>query len=72
MSRGFVKEGDQEEVPMVPQRPYLSYGVPNFVTPAEMELLLAEKQLLINERDNLSNNSRPGYLLIKKQETRSL
>ncbi len=53
MSRGFVKEGDQEDVPMVPQRAYLPDGVPNFVTPAGMELLLAEKQLLINERDNV-------------------
>lgn len=53
MSRGFVREGDQEEVPMVPQRAYLPDGVPNFVTPAGMEMLLAEKQLLINERDNV-------------------
>lgn len=53
MSRGFVREGDQEEVPMVPQRAYLPDGVPNFVTPAGMELLLAEKQLLINERDHV-------------------
>jgi transcription elongation factor GreB len=53
MSRGFVREGDQEEVPMVPQRAYLPDGVPNFVTPAGMEMLLAEKKLLINERDNV-------------------
>ena len=53
MSRGFVREGDQEEVPMVPQRAYLPDGVPNFVTPSGMEMLLAEKQLLINERDNV-------------------
>ncbi|MBN1118131.1 MAG: GreA/GreB family elongation factor [Bacteroidales bacterium] len=53
MSRGFVREGDQEEVPMVPQRAYLPEVVPNFVTPAGMEQLLNEKQLLINERDNV-------------------
>ncbi len=53
MSRGFVREGDQEEVPMVPQRAYLPDGVPNFVTPAGMEQLLTERQLLINERDNV-------------------
>ncbi len=53
MSRGFVREGDQEEVPMVPQRAYLPEGVPNFVTQAGMEQLLTEKQLLINERDNV-------------------
>lgn len=53
MSRGFVREGDQEEVPMVPQRAYLPDGVPNFVTPAGMEQLLTEKRLLINERDHV-------------------
>jgi len=34
MIRGFAKEEDQEEVPMVPQRAYLPPGVSNFVTPA--------------------------------------
>lgn len=53
MSRGFVKEDDQEEIPMVPQRAYLPEGVTNFVTPAGMDQLLAEKQALISERDNL-------------------
>ncbi len=52
MSRGFVKEDDQEEVPIVPKRAYLPEGVPNFVTTAGMEQLLAEKQMLLNERDN--------------------
>lgn len=32
MSRGFIKEGDQEEIPMVPPRAYLPEGVTNFVT----------------------------------------
>lgn len=53
MSRGFVREGDQEEVPMVPQRAYLPPGVANFVTPEGMEQLLREKEGLISERDNL-------------------
>lgn len=57
MSRGFVKEEDQEEVPMVPQRAYLPEGVTNFVTPAGMAQLLAEKQMLIHEKDNLSSTS---------------
>jgi transcription elongation factor GreB len=55
MSRGFVKEDDQEEVPIVPQRAYLPEGVANFVTPNGMNQLLAEKQLLFNERNNLNN-----------------
>jgi transcription elongation factor GreB len=55
MSRGFVKEDDQEEVPIVPQRAFLPEGVPNFVTPAGMDQLLNEKKMLIDERDNLSS-----------------
>ena len=55
MSRGFVKEDDQEEIPMVPQRAYLPEGVTNFVTPFGMNQLLAEKQMLENERNNLNN-----------------
>jgi transcription elongation factor GreB len=57
MSRGFVKEDDQEEVPIVPLRAFLPDGIPNFVTPAGMEQLMAEKQMLINERDNLSSTN---------------
>jgi transcription elongation factor GreB len=55
MSRGFVKEEDQEEVPMVPQRAYLPEGVTNFVTRTGMDQLLTEKQMLIHEKDNLSS-----------------
>jgi transcription elongation factor GreB len=54
MSRGFVREGDQEEVPMVPQRAYLPEGVPNFVTRNGMEELLAEKEALTKEKENLN------------------
>jgi transcription elongation factor GreB len=55
MSRGFVKEDDQEEVPIVPQRAYLPEGVTNFVTPFGMNQLLAEKQALEDEKINLSS-----------------
>jgi transcription elongation factor GreB len=55
MSRGFVKEDDQEEVPIVPQRAYLPEGVTNFVTPYGMSQLLAEKQMLVNEKNNLNS-----------------
>jgi len=57
MSRGFVKEDDQEEVPMVPKRAYLPEGVTNFVTPFGMNQLLAEKQMLVSERNNLNNTN---------------
>ena len=53
MSRGFVREGDQEELPMVPKRAYLPEGVANFVTREGMDLLLKEKEELISEREDL-------------------
>jgi transcription elongation factor GreB len=53
MSRGFVKEDDQEDVPLVPQRAYLPAGVTNFVTREGMDQLLKEKEELISERENL-------------------
>jgi len=57
MSRGFVKEDDQEEIPMVPLRADLPPGVTNYVTPAGMNELLAEKQQLTDEKQHLSQNS---------------
>jgi transcription elongation factor GreB len=57
MSRGFVKEDDQEEVPMVPPRAHLPEGVPNYVTQAGMDELLAERQALMNEKENLDISS---------------
>ena len=54
MSRGFVKEDDQEEIPIVPQRAFLPEGVTNFVTRHGMNQLLEEKQLLVNEKDSLN------------------
>jgi transcription elongation factor GreB len=57
MSRGFVKEDDQEEIPIVPQRAYLPEGLTNFVTRVGMDQLLAEKLTLIAEKDNLGSTS---------------
>lgn len=57
MSRGFVKEDDQEEIPLVPQRAALPDGVTNFVTRAGMDQLLAEKEALTSERDDLHSTS---------------
>ena len=53
MSRGFVKEGDQEEVPLVPPRAFLPCGTVNYVTPGGMEQLLQERQSLLDERDSI-------------------
>ncbi|MEZ5071246.1 MAG: GreA/GreB family elongation factor [Bacteroidales bacterium] len=57
MSRGFVKEDDQEEIPMVPPRADLPDGVPNYVTPAGMEELLAEKQAMLKERETVDGGN---------------
>ncbi len=57
MSRGFVKEDDQEEVPMVPERAYLPEGVTNFVTPNGMDQLLAEREMLTDEKNNLNSTN---------------
>ena len=57
MSRGFVKEDDQEEIPMVPPRANLPDGVTNYVTPAGMRDLLAEKQKLTDEKNQLEGNN---------------
>jgi transcription elongation factor GreB len=53
MSRGFVKEDDQEELPMVPPRPFLPEGATNYVTPQGMEFLLKEKEELLEEKKNI-------------------
>ena len=59
MSRGFVKEGDQEEVPMLTPRAFLPAGVENFVTTAGLEALKAEREEILAERkqyEGVDNN----------------
>lgn len=56
MSRGFVKEGDQEEVPMVLPRAFLPQGVPNYVTPEGLQLLHDEVDSLKQERVDAGSN----------------
>jgi transcription elongation factor GreB len=53
MSRGFVKEGDQEEIPILTPRAFLPEGVTNYVTQVGMDELLDEKQTLMGEIENL-------------------
>ena len=50
MSRGFIKEGDQEEIPRAPMRAYLPQGVPNYVTKEGLEALKEELKALQFER----------------------
>jgi transcription elongation factor GreB len=61
MSRGFVREEDQEEIPLVPPRADLSLGVTNYVTKAGMEALVQEREKLhlnINTENYLNENER--------------
>ena len=73
MSRGFVKEGDQEEVPMVTPRAYLPAGVENFVTSEGLLELKEEREALLEERsqyENVDNNDariNRNYLSAKLQ-----
>ena len=56
MSRGFIKEGDQEEIPMVPPRAYLPEGVPNYVTKEGLDALKEELKSLEVERVKAGDN----------------
>ena len=56
MSRGFIKEGDQEEIPRVPMRAYLPEGVPNYVTKEGLEALKEELKGLEEERLKSGDN----------------
>ncbi|OAV42938.1 GreA/GreB family elongation factor [Lewinella sp. 4G2] len=50
MSRGFVKESDQEELPLIPARAPLPAGVTNYVTPTGLRALRAEREELEAEK----------------------
>lgn len=50
MSRGFVREDDQEEAPFIPPRAALPDGVMNYVTPRGLQLLRDEREALESER----------------------
>ena len=50
MSRGFVKEDDQEEAPFIPPCAALPKGTINYVTPRGLALLHAERSALEEQR----------------------
>ncbi len=56
MSRGFVKEGDREEIPMVPPRAYLPQGAVNYVTPQGLDALVQERSALLEARETATGN----------------
>lgn len=55
MSRGFVREGDQEEAPMIPPRAALPDNTPNYVTPEGFEALKTERIDLLAELSNFES-----------------
>ncbi|WP_116107689.1 GreA/GreB family elongation factor [Lewinella sp. IMCC34191] len=57
MSRGFVKESDQETLPIIPARPPLPVGATNYVTPAGLEALQAERRTLEADKANLPGDN---------------
>ena len=56
MSRGFIKEGDQEEIPRVLMRAYLPEGVPNYVTKQGLDALKEDLKNLETERVKAGDN----------------
>lgn len=62
MSRGFVKEDDQEEAPFIPPRAPLPAGAINLVTPRGYELLDQERRDLENERRSVIEKGEAGEI----------
>ena len=68
MSRGFIKEGDQEEIPMVPPRAFLPAGVPNYVTKEGLAALKEELESLQAERAKVGDNYIMGNFIDAKMK----
>lgn len=57
MSRGFVKEEDQEEAPVIPPRAALPAGATNYVTPEGYKALEVEQKELELARKNVNTDN---------------
>ena len=62
MSRGFVKEDDQEEAPFIPPRAPLPDGEANLVTPRGLALLEKEREELEIERRSVIGKGEAGEI----------
>ncbi len=77
MSRGFIKETDQEETPLVPPRAHLPAGAKNYVTPRGLRLLNEEEVGMQEEIRKLVSQSAEGnrvqinYLKAKLRQLRA-
>ena len=54
MSRGFVKEDDQEDIPIIPPRPHLPPNITNYVTQVGFDELLVEHEKLTAEKEQVN------------------
>ena len=63
MSRGFVKEDDQEEAPFIPPRAPLPQGAINYVTPRGLHQLQQEKLRLESDRKSVIEKTASGSIL---------
>ncbi len=70
MSRGFVKEEDQEEAPFIPPRAPLPEGIINYVTPRGLALLHQEREALEKQRTELIQ--RPAEAISDQDRRREL
>ena len=68
MSRGFIKEGDQEAIPMVPPRAFLPEGVPNYVTKEGLAALNEELKSLEAERAKVGEDYIMGNFIDAKMK----
>ena len=66
MSRAFVNEDEQQEVPFVAPRADLPEGITNYVTPFGMEALMKEKEELLAELKRLNEGNDIGQLIATK------
>lgn len=62
MSRAFINEDQQVEVPFVPPRADLPRGVTNYVTPTGLDALLLEKEQLLERLKELNEGEEHGRL----------
>ena len=61
MSKGFIKDDDQEEIPIVPPRADLPPGIINYITQVGMDALLEEKNKLQTELNLLDRSNEKEY-----------
>ncbi len=60
MSRAFIKEDNQQDIPFVPPRADLPKDVTNYVTPLGLEQLINEKEELLSNLKEVNESNDHG------------